>query len=215
MNILETINELVIGLIDAAGYPGIFLAMFVEGIFTPIPSEIIVPFAGYLASIGRLDAILVVLVSSLGAVTGSTVAYFIGRRLGRPFMDRFGRYFGFGADSMCRAEAWFKRWGSYGILIGHSLPGIRSVISFPAGISKMDLRRFVLFTFIGAMVWNTVLTAAGYLLGEYYISIAERLDGWDLVILAAVGAIFVTWVVYGRWRHKRMAGCDSQAPGEK
>lgn len=214
MNLLEMINQLVIGLIDSSGYLGIFLAMFVEGIFTPIPSEIIVPFAGYLASIGRLDAVLVVLVSSLGATAGSTVAYLIGRQLGRPFMDRFGKYFGFGPDSMCRAEAWFKRWGSYGILVGHSLPGIRSVISFPAGISRMDLRRFVLFTFVGATVWNTVLTLAGYFLGEYYIAFAESLDGWDLVILAAVAVIFVAWVVYGRWRAKRMASCQDEARSE-
>ncbi|NLK25790.1 MAG: DedA family protein [Euryarchaeota archaeon] len=208
MNLITMINELVIGLIETTGYAGIFLAMFIEGIFTPIPSEIIVPFAGYLASVGRFNIILVVLISSLGAAAGSTIAYFIGRQLGRPFIDRFGRYFGFGHDSMSRAEAWFERWGNYGILAGHSLPGIRSIISFPAGISKMDLKRFILFTFMGATIWNTVLTVAGYLLGEYYLVFAENLDGWDIVILAAVCIAFIVYVLYGRWKRSARPHCD-------
>jgi membrane protein DedA with SNARE-associated domain len=202
LNIIETITEWAISLITSGGYLGIFLAMLVEGIFTPIPSELIMPLAGYLASIGEFSLIMVILVGSLGAVCGSTIAYFIGRKLGRPFMDRFGRYFGFGVDSLDRADAWFARWGSYGILIGHSLPGVRSIISFPAGIARMDVRRFMLFTFLGAMIWNMVLCTAGYLLGEYYIEIVEKLDGWDLVIIGAVVIIFLAYVLYGRWKRK-------------
>ncbi|KQM11619.1 hypothetical protein AOA80_07400 [Methanomassiliicoccales archaeon RumEn M1] len=202
MSLLVTINDFVIGLIDQAGYLGIYLAMFIEGVFTPIPSEIIVPLAGYLASTGRFDIVLVILVSSLGAVSGSTVAYLIGYRLGRPFVDRYGKYFGFGHDSLCRADAWFERWGSFGILIGHSLPGVRSVISFPAGIAKMDIKRFIIFTFSGALIWNTVLTVAGYLLGASYICISETLSEWkvDWILLAALGIIFLSWVAYGRWK---------------
>lgn len=200
MSLLATINDLVIGLIDQAGYVGIYLAMFIEGVFTPIPSEIIVPLAGYLASTGRFDIVLVVLISSLGAVSGSTVAYFIGYRLGRPFVDRYGKYFGFGHESLCRADAWFERWGNYGILLGHSLPGVRSVISFPAGIAKMDIKRFILFTFFGALIWNTVLTVAGYLLGASYILISITLGKWnvDWIILAALGIILLAWVWHGR-----------------
>lgn len=210
MSLLATINDLVIGLIDQAGYVGIYLAMFIEGVFTPIPSEIIVPLAGYLASTGRFDIVLVVLISSLGAVSGSTVAYFIGYRLGRPFVDRYGKYFGFGHDSLCRADAWFERWGNYGILLGHSLPGVRSVISFPAGIAKMDIKRFILFTFFGALIWNTVLTVAGYVLGASYILISITLGKWnvDWIILFAVGAIFLAWVWYGR---RKKAKCDLKA----
>ena len=202
MSLLVMINEFVIDLISQAGYLGIFLAMFIEGIFTPIPSEIIVPLAGFLASIGRFNIVLVVLVSSLGAASGSSIAYLIGYRLGRPFIDRFGKYFGFGHDSLCRADAWFERWGNYGILIGHSLPGIRSIISFPAGIAKMDFKRFVLFTFMGAVIWNTVLAVAGYLLGASYLVISERIGEWklDWVILGAVAIIFLAWVAYGRWK---------------
>jgi len=210
MNLIEMISEWILALITSAGYLGIFLAMFVEGILTPIPSELIIPFAGYLASTGQMNLVLVVLVGSLGAVCGSTVAYFIGRLLGRPFIDRFGKYFGFGPDSMCRAEAWFARWGNYGILLGHSLPGIRSIISFPAGISKMDVKRFVVFTFIGATIWNSVLAVAGYFLGSLYFEIAQSLDGWDIVIIAAVVVVFLAYVMYGRWKNKHLPSCKAQ-----
>jgi membrane protein DedA with SNARE-associated domain len=212
MNLIEIINLAIISLISTVGYLGIFLAMFIEGVFTPLPSELIMPMAGYLASIGRFNIVLVIVVGSLGAVCGSSIAYLIGRQLGRPFLDRYGRYVGFGADSMCRAEAWFAKWGNYGILIGHALPGIRSIISFPAGIAKMDYLRFALFTFVGAMIWNTVLTVSGYLLGEMYLTFAESLDGWDVVIIAVVVVIFLTYVLYGRWKNRNLPHCE---PGDE
>jgi membrane protein DedA with SNARE-associated domain len=214
MSIIETINDWILLLISSAGYLGIFLAMLIEGILTPIPSELIMPFAGYLAYTGQLNIVLVILVGSLGAACGSTVAYFLGRRLGRPFLDRFGRYFGLGPDSLCRADAWFGKWGSYGILIGHALPGIRSVISFPAGISRMDVRRFVLFTFIGATIWNSVLVTAGYLLGQYWIRFAESLDGWDIVILGVAGAAVLGYILYHRWRNAKLASCPTERSEE-
>ncbi len=180
MNVIELINDWILALISSAGYLGIFVAMFVEGILTPIPSELIMPFAGYLCSTGELNIVLVILIGSLGAMCGSTIAYLLGRTLGRPFLDRFGRYFGLGPDALCRADAWFAKWGNYGILIGHALPGIRSIISFPAGITRMDIKRFALFTFIGATIWNTVLVSAGFLLGKYWIELAHSLNGWTL-----------------------------------
>lgn len=176
--------------------------MFVEGVFTPIPSELIMPFAGYLASTGELSFVPVIIVGSIGATAGSTIAYLLGRKLGRPFLDRYGRYLGFGNDSLSKADAWFAKWGNYGVLIGHAIPGIRSIISFPAGITRMDIRMFALFTFLGATVWNTVLVTAGYLLGEYWISFAQSLDGWDLVIIGGAAAAFLAYFLYGRWKSR-------------
>lgn len=111
---------------------------------------------------------------------------------------------------MCRADGWFERWGNYGILLGHALPGIRSIISFPAGIAKMNFKRFFLFTFIGAAIWNTVLTVAGYYLGEAYLSISESLEGWDLVIIAVVAIVFLAYVLYGRWKQRERPHCKDQ-----
>jgi membrane protein DedA with SNARE-associated domain len=208
MNLIEMINEWMLALITSSGYLGIFLAMFIEGIFTPIPSELIMPFAGYLTSTGELSFVPVIIVGSLGATAGSTIAYLLGRKLGRPFLDRYGRFLGFGKDSLAKADAWFAKWGNYGILIGHAIPGIRSIISFPAGITKMDIRMFALFTFLGATVWNTVLVTAGYFLGEYWIQFSQGLDGWDTVIIVGVAAVFVAYVLHGRWKHRARSPCD-------
>ena len=208
MNLIEMINEWILALISSSGYLGIFLAMFVEGIFTPIPSELIMPFAGYLASTGELNFVLVIIVGSVGAAGGSTIAYLVGKKLGRPFIERYGRFIGLGKEDLCKADAWFVKWGNYGILIGHAVPGIRSIISFPAGIAIMDIRRFALFTFFGATIWNTVLVTAGYFLGEYLIQFAESLDGWDLVIVGGVIIAFIAYVLRNQWRQRTRSACD-------
>jgi len=196
MGIIDSINQIIIDFISSSGYLGIFFAMFVEGILTPIPSEIIMPFAGYLASTGRFSLPLVILAGSLGATCGSSVAYGIARALGRPIVQRYGRYIFLDERKMDKADAWFKKWGNWGIMIGHTIPGVRSVISFPAGIFKMDFKRFVLFTFLGASIWNTVLASAGYLLGEYYLEFWQALEGWDIVILVAVVAGVAAYLLY-------------------
>jgi membrane protein DedA with SNARE-associated domain len=136
------------------------------------------------------------------------IAYLIGRKLGRPFLARYGKYVGLGADDLCRADRWFAKWGNYGVFIGHSLPGIRSIISFPAGIARMDVRSFALATFLGALVWNTVLAIAGYALGKYWIELSQSLDGWDIVILAVAGAALVAYVLYGRRKGREHPKCE-------
>ncbi len=203
MGIIEAINQIIIDFIASSGYLGIFLAMFVEGIFTPLPSELIMPFAGYLASTGRFYFPLVILVGSLGAACGSSVAYGIARAVGRPIVERYGRFIFLDAKKVDKADAWFRRWGNWGILIGHALPGVRSVISFPAGIFKMDLKRFVLFTFCGALIWNTVLVSAGYLLGEFYIEFGKALEGWDIIILVLAVAGVAGYILYQRRKSKK------------
>ncbi len=204
--IIETLNQIIIDLIEATGYLGIFLAMLIEGIFTPIPSELIMPFAGYVASTGELNFFLVILIGSLGAVVGSTVAYMLALWLGRPLIDRFGMFFGLDGEKMASAERWFKRWGVWGIFIGHSLPGIRSVISFPAGLSKMDRKKFVIFTFSGALVWNTVLVSAGYLLGGEWVKFWEKTDSLhlDIIMLGGLGALLLLYFLYNRRKGSKL-----------
>lgn len=208
--IIDALNQFIIDLIEATGYLGIFLAMLVEGIFTPIPSELIMPFAGYVAYSGELNFFLVILVGSLGAVIGSSVAYMLALWLGRPLIDRFGIFFGLDEGKMASAERWFKRWGVWGIFIGHSLPGIRSVISFPAGLSKMDRKKFVMFTFSGALVWNTVLVTAGYLLGEEWMQFWERTDGMEWVVLGLLGLVLVLYFLYKKRKGQVTRSSDSE-----
>jgi membrane protein DedA with SNARE-associated domain len=207
--IIDALNQFIIDLIEATGYLGILLAMLVEGIFTPIPSELIMPFAGYVAYSGELNFFLVILVGSLGAVIGSSVAYMLALWLGRPLVDRFGFFFGLDEKRMATAEHWFERWGIWGIFIGHSLPGIRSVISFPAGLSKMNRKKFVIFTFSGALVWNTVLVTAGYLLGEEWMQFWERTDGMDWLVLGLLGVVLVLYFIYQK-RKRVTRSSDSE-----
>ena len=202
--IIQSINQIIIDLIDATGYVGIFLAMLVEGVFTPIPSELIMPFAGYVAYSGELNFFMVIVIGSVGAAVGSFIAYLLAYHLGRPLIDRYGLFFGLDREKMASAERWFGRWGVWGIFIGHSLPGIRSIISFPAGLSKMDRRKFVTFTFAGAMVWNTVLVTAGFTLGENWVQFWEGTDGLDYVILGALGLVLAVYYIYHRNRKARL-----------
>ncbi|MEE9224167.1 MAG: DedA family protein [Thermoplasmata archaeon] len=186
--------------IQAVGYPGIFLAMLVEGIVTPIPSEIIMPFAGYLAAQGQFNIVLVILVGSLGAVIGSTGAYYIGYSLGRPFIRKYGKYFRLRDEHIVKAEDWFEKYGDAAIFIGHSLPGTRSFISFPAGIGKMKLRNFLIFTFAGAMVWNTVLALLGYFLGDAVFGLAATFEYFDIAVLLS---LLLVLVAYFLWKRKK------------
>lgn len=210
MSIVDSVNQWVISLIDSAGYLGIFIAMFVEGIFTPIPSEVIVPFAGYLASTGRFHIILVILVASVGATAGSTVAYGLAKIIGRTAVLRYGKYFGVSHETMGKADRWFEKYGYWGVLIGHSIPGIRSIISFPAGLANMDLKKFMMATFIGACIWNTVLALTGYFLGEYWLEFWSGLEGLDIVILGGAAAGLLGYFLYKRYGKKKEARAEDE-----
>ena len=196
MSIVVDVVVFVQSLVRDLGYPGIFIAMFIEGIVTPIPSEAILPLAGALAYEGHFIVWVVIIVATVGATLGSTVAYFLGDYFGRGFVHRYGRYFRLTEEHLERAERWFEKWGRASIFIGHSLPGTRSFISFPAGIAKMDLKNFVLSTFFGALVWNSVLTMAGYFLSsQLHVleGIFEYLDIIALVVVIVVIAAYFLW----------------------
>lgn len=207
-SLFDTIFEIVTNFIDTIGYAGIFLAMFIEGILTPIPSEIIVPFAGYLAESGRFNLVLVIIVASVGATIGAIVAYYLAKWLGRAVILKYGRYIGLNDNSLDKANAWFEKYGSYGVLIGHALPGIRSIISFPAGLADMDLKKFIIFTFIGATIWNTVLGSAGYMLGENYGQIEELFEAAHIDAII-IGALIVGLTIYFIYKHYKKVKNDT------
>jgi membrane protein DedA with SNARE-associated domain len=207
--IFDVLNQFVIDFISSTGYLGLFFAMFIEGIITPIPSELIVPFAGYLASIGQLNIVLVILVASIGATCGSTVSYSLARWLGRPFVLRFGKYAGINENSIKRADKWFAKYGKWGALFGPMLPGFRSIISYPAGLTKMDLKKFLPFFFMGSLVWNTTLTLIGYNLGASWISFCKSMEGLDIVIIAALVIGLLSYLIYRRY-HKKDTAKESE-----
>ena len=191
--IIQTISDL--------GYLGIFLVMLAESIFPPIPSELIIPFAGFAAANGDLNLYGVIATATFGAVVGMLPWYFAGRLFGldrvRRLADRFGRVMAFNADEIDVAVSWFNRFGPIIVLFGRLMPIIRTLISIPAGLARMSLPVFLLASSIGALVWNTFLTLAGYILHEHYESIEVVLDPLSYVVLSLVVLLYLfkvaTW----------------------
>lgn len=200
----------VTSVIGAVGYPGLFALATAEGLL-PIPSELIVPFAGALAAAGRFDLVAVILVATAGAALGATIAYYVGLRVGRPLVERYGRYIGLGESELRWAETWFRKYGDAGNLIGHALPGVRSFISFPAGIARMDVRRYVAFTAIGSGAWNVFLALVGFYLLGGWLAFAEASEGIDLLLLVAAVALALGYV-YWRKRVLRARGEKAKRP---
>lgn len=191
--IIQTITDL--------GYLGIFLVMLLESVFPPIPSELIIPFAGFAAANGDLDLIGVLAASTLGAVVGMLPWYFAGRIFGlerlRWMSDRYGRVLTMNSEEIDIAVGWFRRFGPWIVLFGRLVPLIRTLISVPAGLAQMPLLVFITVSTVGALVWNTVLTLSGYLLHEHYEAVEGILDPASYIVLAACFCVYLyrvaTW----------------------
>lgn len=191
--IIETINAL--------GYAGIFLLMLAESLFPPIPSELIIPFAGYLAATGQLNLWLVLITATAGAVVGMLPWYFAGRIFGldrvRWLADRFGRIMTLNAEEIDTATDWFRRFGPIIVFVGRLLPLIRTLISVPAGLAAMPFWKFLLFSTLGALTWNAILVGAGFVLAEHYELVETWLDPGTTIVLGLVLVIylyrFITW----------------------
>ena len=195
-------TEWIIQTIANWGYVGIFLVMLAESIFPPIPSELIIPFAGFAAANGELDFFLVLLSATVGAVVGMLPWYYAGRLFGldrvRALSDRFGRVMTLNAEEIDTAVSIFQRFGPIIVLFGRLMPLIRTLISIPAGLARMPLPAFLAASTIGALVWNTILTSAGYLLHEHYDMVETILDPLSYVVLALVVLLYIYRVV--TWR---------------
>ena len=188
MHILSALTAWLVDTIGRMGYTGIISLMFLESSFFPFPSEVVMPPAGYLAWKGEMSLTLVLLSGIAGSILGALFNYWIAVKLGRPFLLKYGKYFFVSAESVSKADDFFKRHGHVSTLVGRLLPVIRQYISLPAGIARMNLGTFTLFTTIGAGVWVAVLTFAGYLLGEHQDLLKEYLH---VITLACVGLAVV------------------------
>jgi membrane protein DedA with SNARE-associated domain len=188
-------------IITDLGYVGIALLMLLEAMFPPIPSELIVPFAGFAAGQGELNVFGVILAATLGSLVGMLPWYFVGRLFGlervKWLADRIGRWFAFNADEIDYAARIFDRWGKPIVLVGRLFPILRTLISVPAGLARMNFLAFALFSAIGMLIWNSVLVGAGYLLHEHYHLVESWLDPLSWVVLIAVVGLYVfrlfTW----------------------
>jgi membrane protein DedA with SNARE-associated domain len=200
LNILEFIT----GLIASWGYLGIFVTMTLESALIPLPSEAVIPFAGFLAYMGEMNIWLVVLVSSLANLAGSIIAYFIGKYLGRGFVERYGKYVLLNMHHLELVEGWFQKYGSPTVFFSRMLPLIRTYNALPAGMGKMNFPKFCVYTFIGSIPWNLALVLVGYKLKENW-SILEKYSLY-IDILAVLVAVAVIYYLARRIRLSARSG---------
>jgi membrane protein DedA with SNARE-associated domain len=202
-HILETISEFGLDLIYRIGYFGVFLVSLLENIFTPIPSEAIIPMAGVLVAQGRFDLTAVILASTLGSLVGAYVFYGLGYIMGsqriRGWIVRWGKYLFISEDDLDRAERWFRSYGSWAVLLCRVVPLVRSFISIPAGYVRMPLLQFTLLTLIGTAVWSTLLVYLGVLFGENYTRFLPIFKQLDVVVVALI-VLFAAYWVYRKLR---------------
>jgi membrane protein DedA with SNARE-associated domain len=201
IEILRPLVEFITSVISSLGYGGIFFLMILESALIPIPSEIIMPFSGFLVSTGKLGSVAVILAGSLGNLVGSVITYYLGIRLGRAFLIKYGKYILFRVHHLVWTEQLFQKYGDKISFVGRLLPGVRTYVSLPAGIGKSNFIKFVVYTLVGSIIWNSLLTYAGIQLGRSW----QHIDNysWYLDIIAVVAiAVFIVWIVYNNTRNK-------------
>ena len=189
---VELISSFILEIIRRGGYAGVFILMTLESAGLPIPSEIIMPFSGFLAARGNFDFWIAVAMGTLGNIIGSLVLYRIGEYGGRPFIQRWGRWLFLEDSHIIKAEEWFKKYGDAAIFFGRLLPVIRTYISFPAGVGRMNLAKFNFYTAVGSFPWVLLLTYMGFKLGERWHILETYFRKFDIIILG-LGVLLVVW----------------------
>jgi membrane protein DedA with SNARE-associated domain len=204
--IITILSGFIVATISTLGYSGIVLLMAIESACIPLPSEIIMPFSGYLVSRGEMTLWGVAVAGAVGCVLGSLVAYWVGMYGGRPFIEKYGRYVLLSRHDLDIADRWFAKYGEAIVFISRLLPAIRTFIAFPAGVARMNLTRFIIYTFAGSLPWCLGLAYVGQKLGEKWDK-DETLKTWfhrfDFLIGIA-GVILVAWWIWRHVKHSRM-----------
>jgi membrane protein DedA with SNARE-associated domain len=201
-HLLEALGSIIVSVIATLGYPGVAMLMALESACIPLPSEVIMPFAGYLVSTGHFNLMLVATVGAIGCNLGSEIAYAVGRRGGRPLIRRWGRYVLLDEHDLDLAERFFSRLGGPAVLVARLLPVVRTFIAFPAGMAGMPRLRFHLYTFIGSWPWCFGLAYVGYALGERWNSdptLRDWMHRFDVLVIVVMVAA-VAWFLWRRLR---------------
>ncbi|WP_454050001.1 DedA family protein [Cellulomonas sp. Marseille-Q8402] len=196
----------VVGVIDALGPVGVGIVVALENLFPPIPSEVVLPVAGYVASQGEMSLVWAIVAATAGAVLGAWLLYGLGAWLGRVRLRRWlERIPLMEVEDLDRAEAWFDRHGGTAVLIGRCVPVVRSLVSVPAGLERMPQTTFLLYTAVGSLVWNSLLIVGGYVLGSQWQDIGHYSDYINYAVYAAIVLVVVRFV-WTRLRRRRLAG---------
>lgn len=198
--IIETLSGFIVATISSLGYSGVVLLMAIESACIPLPSEVIMPFSGYLVSTGQMNLWAVGVAGAIGCVLGSLVAYWVGMYGGRPLIEKYGRYVLISRHDLDMADRWFSTHGEIIVFVSRLLPAIRTFIAFPAGVARMNLKRFVIYTFAGSLPWCLALAYIGQKLGEKWNQ-DDTLKTWfhrfDFLIGIAAVLLAGWWI----WRH--------------
>lgn len=193
------------GLIDAVGPLGVALLMLLENVFPPIPSELIMPLAGFVAAQGEMGLAAAILAGTLGSLAGATLWYYVGRAVGaerlRRWAARHGRWLTLSPEDVDRAIAWFDRHGAGAVFFGRLVPTVRTLISVPAGLARMPLPRFLLWSALGSLAWTSLLAVAGYLLQARYQQVEHWINPLSTAVVVAIVAIYLWRVI--TWNRRR------------
>lgn len=197
--VLDFLVHFVTTVIDAVGYSGIVLLMAAESANIPIPSEAIMPFAGFLVARGDLNILWVAIAGTLGNWLGSSLSWWVGARYGKGFVHKFGKYVWLNEHHLDQSEAWFRKYGDISVFVGRLLPIVRTFISLPAGFAKMNYVKFSIYTILGAFPFCYLLTWLGYKLGERWEDLRQYFHYLDFVVAGGI-LLIIVWLI---WRKKR------------
>jgi len=206
--VLGQLAHWVQGVVESLGYPGLFLLIVLESTMVPVPSLLVMPFAGYLASQGSFSLPVILVINSAAALTGSTISYVLGAAGGKPLLLRYGKWVLVRPKDLERAEIYFARHGSATVLIARFLPVVRHLISIPAGIARMSLPKFWLQTFLGSTIWGGGLMVVGYELGSRWEEVETHAKKFDLVIAALIVLAILALAIRFVIRRRREAAAD-------
>ena len=205
---MDIIN-IITSLVSTYGYLGIFIAAFAETIFPPIPSELIFPLAGFVSfksNFTYFETFLMASSGAVGATFGAIVIYLVSFKIGRIAIVKLGKYVFVSEKKIESAERWFKKYGVYAVFLGRMAPGVRELISVPAGIARMPFAKFVTFTFFGSLIWSVFLVFSGYFLGNSWESMSETLSDYftiiSVIVLLSIALVILYFVYYGKRRNR-------------
>jgi len=196
----------IVEIVSALGYVGVFLLMLLENIFPPIPSELIMPLAGFVAARGDLNFIAVILVGTAGSVVGALPWYYAGAKLGQKrmkhFAERWGHWLTLSPEDVDKASEWFDRHGKGAVFFGRLIPAVRTLISVPAGIAGMSMTKFLIYSTLGSLIWTALLALAGYLLESQYQKVSEYLNPVSTAIVVLMVLYYLYRLIRQRFASK-------------
>jgi len=191
------IGSFALTVISQLGYAGIFFLMMLESMIVPVPSEFVMPFAGFLVVQGSFSAVFVILVSTLGSITGSLLFYYLGKTGGITLVQKYGKYVLVDTEDIEKTETWFNKRGDLTIFLARLIPVVRHLISLIAGIGNMNVKKFTIYTILGAALWNGILTYLGMFLGQHWNEVSQYLENLDVIIVI----LLIAGCLYFIYRH--------------